>query len=404
MADARRLVVITGARQVGKTTLVQSLYPELRYVNLDAIENREALRGVPTAAWARTVGPAIIDEAQKEPGVFERVKYAYDAGEINFSVLTGSSRFLLMDRVRETLAGRAFVYELWPLMASELAAPSAVPPPAPLLSRLLRAGGPVSDTLAGEPAVLLGEEDAWRRAAMDHLALWGGMPELVRLTDPDRRQWLRSYTQTFLERDLADLASLSQLQPFATLQRLVMARTGQLLSYAELGRDAGIGASTARRYLEYLRVSYQALLLPPFHRNVTSTLVKSPKVLWVDAGLMRQGLNQWGPLTGEQFETLVIVEIHKWISTMAEDARLSFYRTRSGAEVDLLLETAGGILGVEIKRRDRVAGKDTRMLRRLAEELGDAWRGGLVVYRGATLERLDAAGDVWAVPAHRLVA
>jgi len=110
------LVVITGARQTGKTTLARHVYSQLRHVSLDAPENRDALRELSTAAWAETVGEAVIDEAQKEPSVFDKVKYSFDDGKISFTVLTGSSQILLLQKIRESLAGRAFSYEMWPLM------------------------------------------------------------------------------------------------------------------------------------------------------------------------------------------------------------------------------------------------------------------------------------------------
>jgi predicted AAA+ superfamily ATPase len=229
------------------------------------------------------------------------------------------------------------------------------------------------------------------------------MPELLRLTDEDRREWLRSYQQTYLERDLADLTRLSDLEPFRALQTLCALRSGRLLSYAELGRDAGISAQTARRYITYLNISYQVVLLRPFRRNLTSALIKSPKIHWVDLGLQRHVTRQWGELTGEQFETLVVGEIHKWCSTMARDVALSFYRTRSGLEVDLMLQTSAGILGIEIKNRARVVRGDSSALRSVGSELGTEWLGGLVVYRGDRVERLDEELGIWAVPIHRLV-
>jgi predicted AAA+ superfamily ATPase len=136
---------------------------------------------------------------------------------------------------------------------------------------------------------------------------------------------------------------------------------------------------------------------------LTSALVKAPKLHWVDIGLLRHGLAQWGPLTGEQFESFIVVEIHKWVSTSGHDARLSFYRTRSGMEVDLLIETAAGALGVEIKQRAQVYPKDLRGLAALASAFGRAWRGGLVVYQGDDIRQVDPAHDIWAVPAHRLL-
>ncbi len=399
----RRIVVLTGARQTGKTTLSQSVYSGLRRWNLDDLEVRSAVRDVPTARWASLVGECVIDEAQKEPTVFDKVKAAFDAREIGFSVLLGSSRMLLLDRVRESLAGRAFVYELWPLLASELRQEAGVEPPPPLLDRLLTAAGPIDGILDREPEILLGEEDTARLEAIEHLAGWGGMPELLRLGDGDRREWLRSFQQTFLERDLADLTRLADLEPFRGLQSLCALRTGQLLSYAELARDAGIAPATARRYLTYLDLSYQVVLLHPFRRNLTSSVVKTPKLYWMDLGLLRHVTHQWGELTGPQFETLVVGEIHKWRTTRGRDVEMRFYRTHAGLEVDLLLQTGAGWIGLEIKNRPRVDRTDVRGLRAVAAELGAEWLGGLVVCRGGRLERIDEGARIWSVPVHRLL-
>lgn len=228
------------------------------------------------------------------------------------------------------------------------------------------------------------------------------MPGLLALGDSDRRDWLRSYQRTFLERDLADLARLPDLDPFRSLEQLVMLRSGSLLSYAELARDARIAPSTAREYLRYLRISYQVVILRPFHTNLTSTVVKTPRVYWTDIGLLHQGTRQWGPLTGAQFEGLVVLECLKWIGTMASDAELFFYRTRSGFEVDLLIDTPRGILGLEVESRPEAVASDTRGLVALAEALGDRWLGGLVVTRGGEIRPLRPESSIWSVSAHRL--
>lgn len=399
-SDRRRLVVITGARQTGKTTLARELYPDLRYVNLDAIEERETVRSLHTAAWGRTVGPALIDEAQKEPGVFDKVKYAYDENAVRFSVLLGSSRVLLLRQVRESLAGRAFVYELWPLTLSEIGAPAGTPPPRPLFDRLITAPGDFAEILGAEPPRLLGEEAAAPAEAFDHLAAWGGMPELLSLDDEERREWLRSYQQTFLERDLADLGRISDLLPFRKLQRLAMLRTSGLLHYAELARDAGLGTATVRRYLEYLRLSYQVILLPPYSANLTSATIKTPKIHWMDLGLLRQETGYAGELTGPLFESLVVSEARKWVDTLGRGTPLSFYRTRNGREIDLLVTTPRGLIGIEVKNRAGIVRRDTSALRALGEALGDQWVGGLVVHRGEDIADLGAG--IWGVPAHRL--
>ena len=401
--SSRRLVVLTGARQTGKTTLARTNYPGLRYLNLDSLEEREALRELRTAAWGRTVGAAVLDEAQKEPAVFEKVKWAFDAGEVSFTVLLGSSRLALMHRVRETLAGRAFLFELWPLCALELRHSAGEQPPPPLLHDLITRPGLIDARLCEEAPVLFGEEEDRRRDSVEHLLAWGGMPGLLPLTDADRRDWLRSYQQTFLERDLADLARLDDLQPFRRLERLCMLRSGGLLSYADLARDAGMSPSTARRYLAYLEASYQILLLPPYSRNLTSTVVKAPKVYWMDVGLLRQGTHRWGPTDGGLFETMVVGELKKWTSAAGVEAEWFFYRTRSGLEVDLLLDTPAGVIGLEIKHRPGSVRSDAGGLLAVAGALGDRWRGGLVVTSGGQVEPLVAERSIWTVPVHRLV-
>ena len=397
-----RIILLTGARQTGKTTLAREVYRDLAYLNLDAPEQREAIRAIRADAWAATVGPAILDEAQKEPSLFDKVKFAFDAGQIERTVLLGSSQILMLQRVRETLAGRAFVYELWPLMASEIAPRGGESPPAPLLERLLREPGSADDLLGALPQVRLGEPAAEGVAAIDHLLRWGGMPGLLPLPDAERVKWLQSYDATYLERDLGDLARLDDLLPFHRFQRLCALRSAQLLSYSELARDAGLAVTTSRRYIEYLRISYQAFLMPPYTANLTSAVVKSPKVYWLDLGLWRQLTRYQGDVTGQMFETLLVTEIYKWVKTAELPVELAFYRTRSGLEVDLLVTTPHGVWGIEAKSASRLGSSDWRGLREVGEALGAAWRGGLVVYSGSSMQRLDR--QIWAVPVDRLLA
>jgi hypothetical protein len=398
-ASRRRLVILTGARQTGKTTLARAVYPDLRYVNLDAPENREAVRAIASAAWARDMGAAILDEAQKEPVVFEKVKYAYDDGVLSFSVLLGSSQILLLKKIRETLAGRVSLFELWPLMMSEIAAAGKVPSP-PLVDRLFSEAS-LKDVFADIPGILLDREDEAARRAESHLLQWGGMPGLLTLSDDERRQWLKDYGFTYLERDLGDLARLDDLSPFRKFQQLTALRSGCLLNYSELARDAAVSVDTARRYLEYLRLSYQTLLLPPYRVNLTSAVIKTPKVYWLDVGLLRSLSGMRGSVTGEIYETMVVGELMKWMKTAGRDGELTFYRTRSGLEVDILLETAAGVVGMEIKNRRVIAPKDVTALREVARGLGDRWRGGLVIYAGDTIIPL-ADPEIWAVPSRRL--
>lgn len=400
-SDKRRLLLLTGARQTGKTTLARAKYPELRYINLDAPENREVVRSVASSLWARDIGPAVLDEAQKEPVIFDKVKFAYDDGALPFSVLLGSSQILLLKKIRETLAGRISIFELWPLMMNEIFNGAAsISSSSPMVDDIFSLIN-FDDIFSSEPSVLLAEEDALRRNAQDYILQWGGMPALLSLDASERFQWLKDYEYTYLERDVADLARLDDLMPFRKFQRLAALRSGCLLNYAELARDAAVSVDTARRYFEYLRLSYQTFVLPPYRVNLTSTVIKTPKTYWLDVGLIRHLTGVKEVVTGELYESMVVGELVKWMKTMAREGDLYFYRTRSGMEVDVLFESPAGVVGMEIKSRQAVAAKDSTGLKEVAAALGRRWRGGLVIYAGNELKRV-AEPDIWAVPSHRL--
>lgn len=397
----KRIIILTGARQTGKTTLAKIKYPQLNYINLDSPENRESIKKISTTSWARSIGDAILDEAQKEPVVFEKVKYAYDDGGISFCLLLGSSQILLLKKIRETLAGRASLYEMWPLMMSELywaATPPQIHPP--LLDRLLSAED-FSTALRNEPDVLIGDAEGKFHEAENYLLHWGGMPALLPLSEDERWKWLRDYEYTYLERDLGDLARLDDLGPFRTFQKLSALRSGQLLNYSEIARDASISVDTARRYLEYLRLSYQTILLQPYYKNITSSVIKTPKLFWLDVGLLRHLTGFKGETPGQVYETMVVGEIIKWIKTAQREIDIYFYRTRSGLELDLLLQTNHGMIAMEIKGRATVASTDYRAMKEIAGPLDKAWLGGIVVYQGDRIKRI-AEPNIWAIPSCRL--
>jgi predicted AAA+ superfamily ATPase len=260
--------------------------------------------------------------------------------------------------------------------------------------------GKMGKILAQLPAQAPPEEANLLRNIQQYLLAWGGMPESLRLADSDRREWLRAYETTYLKRDLADLARLADLESFKKFQRLAALRDGRMLSYSELARDAGVSVETARRYLE---LSYQAFTLPPYHANLTSQVVKTPKLYWVDRGIKRQVAGQWSLSVEENFEGFIVSELWKWTRTVGGPERLFYYRTRSGLECDLLVETERGLIGLEIKSRQRADTADASALRQVAVAAGKRWLGGMVIHNGDRLEPL-CDPDIWAVPATRLLA
>jgi predicted AAA+ superfamily ATPase len=400
-SSRRRIVLITGARQTGKTTLARKQYSNLRYINLDAPENRELLREISSDRWSTDIGDAIIDEAQKEPVVFDKIKYAYDEKNIHFEVILGSSQILLIKKIRESLAGRVSLYELWPLMMSEIYwNQNRTNINRPLVDKLFSEKS-LDEIFQKVPGRLVGREHSERKQAEKYLLDWGGMPALLPLSDDERIKWLKDYEYTYLERDLADFSRLDDLVPFRKFQKLSALRSGQLLNYSEIARDASFSVDTAKRYLEYLKISYQVILLQPYHKNLTSSIVKTPKLYWLDIGLLRQLSGHWGEVSGSIYETMVIGELIKWMNTIQSDVEIYFYRTRSGLELDILIQTTSGIIGIEIKNRNRIVSSDMTSMKKIATVLGQAWKGGLVIYKGDTIEKMDDL-NIWAVPSCRL--
>lgn len=400
-ADARQILLLTGARQTGKTSLVRKQYHTLPYYNLDAIEFRDQLSAISTFSWAREVGVAVIDEIQKEPGLFDKIKFAFDDGGVKFSVLTGSSQILLLKNIQETLAGRVTMRELFPFMLGELINPGGIALESMLLFHLISSGNP-EKIMETQGSVLMGKDWDQAKAAESWLTTWGGMAPVIHIdTAQNRRFWLNDYATAYLERDLADLASLHDLKPFRKFQQISALRAANMLSYTELAKDAGIGIETARRYMEYLRISYQTFLVQPFHRNLTSSLVKTPKLYWFDNGLLRHLSGLGFDLdNGQLYENYIASELMKFIRSTRAEAKLSFYRTRSGMEIDFLLETNHGILGFEVKSRDTVSASDFTNLHRLADAASKDWLGGFVIYRGNKIEPFGK--KFWAIPSVRL--
>lgn len=245
----------------------------------------------------------------------------------------------------------------------------------------------------------------WRDRADRHLG-WGGYPGLEPLTEEERRIWLRDFRRTYLERDLADLGQVADLDQFALAQNLLAARTAQLLSYSEVSRELGVAVNTVKRYVRFLEISYQVYLLRPLLPTVSARLVKSPKAYWTDPALARLLAERWSLDDGPLFETTVLDELLRWMSWQVDPPHLHFYRTHAGQEVDFVLHSPQSLLAVEAKAGARAHPAHARPLAALLAPMRipglgrDARRLGLVVTRGREVEPL--APGVWATPYWRL--
>lgn len=257
-----RILVFTGARQVGKTTLVKQVLSDYTYLNIEDPVKRKSYLNLTAQQWEKLYPKATLDEVQKEPQLVESIKAAYDTYDNVRYVLLGSSQLLLLEKVRESLAGRCVIYELYPLTIPELETNSwedAIYPS--IWQKLLTT--PTTD-LSICPSFLLDERMAQKQTAWQHYTQYGGYPALVadEMSDEDRYLWLTNYVHTYLERDIRDLASFRDLDPFIKLQRATALYTGSVLNASNFARDLGITSKTVQRYLEYLRLSYQVLILP----------------------------------------------------------------------------------------------------------------------------------------------
>lgn len=379
-------VAVTGARQTGKSTLVQHLGPSgRRYLSLDDLDILDAARRDP-ATLVGGVQPVTLDEVQREPALLRAVKRAIDRrrrpGQF---LLTGSANLLLMRRVSESLAGRASYLTLWPMTRREQRGLGRCG----AWEELLEAGAADwLDLLAAQPD----EPEDWRA-----LAQRGGFPTpaLQLKTTHDRAVWFEGYVRTYLERDLQQLSAIEALPDFRRLMRAAALRLGQLANQAELGRDVALPQPTVHRYLNLLETSYLLVRLPAYAVNRTKRLIKSPKLYWGDVGVALH-LAAGEPAGGAHLENLVLHDLLAWRDARLETAEVCYWRTADGAEVDLVIEAGGRLLPIEIKATGRPRLADTVHLRTFRAEYGKKSHPGLLLHTASTLEWL--APDVLAAP------
>ncbi len=360
-----RILVFTGARQVGKTTLVKNILPEYEYLSIEDPVLRKMYLNLSAVQWKSQFPQAVLDEVQKEPQLIESIKATYDKYDDVRYALLGSSQLLLMEKVRESLAGRCLIYELYPLTLPELATTSWDDEIVVSTWQQLLTGK--METSAILPSFLMDKRLHAKSDSWNHYVRLGGYPALVAedMTEDDKYTWLKTYVHTYLERDLRDLVSFRDLEPFIKLQRAVAAYTGGLFNASNFSRDVGVTSKTVQRYLEYLRLSYQVIILPAWERNAAKRLMKTPKVHFMDNGVLQAVLQKRGGLTGNEFESLIIAEIYKQAKNIQADVSFHHLRTQDGKEVDLLVETQDGYYAFEIKMADRVTPIDARHLQNL---------------------------------------
>lgn len=390
-----RIVVLTGARQVGKTTFAKQLFSDFSYISVEDPLLRIDFKLLSASQWEKQYPKAILDEIQKEPALIESIKAVYDQFENPRYIVLGSSQLLLLQKVKETLAGRCLIYEIFPLTLPEIRTKNWDDAVELSMFQQFCSGFDFNPDL---PSFRLDSNYADKMAAWNHYLQFGGYPAVVDETIPAdlKREWLDNYVRTYLERDVRDLADFRNLDPFIKIQKMSALLTGQQMNNSELAKEAGITTKTAQKFLSYLEISYQSISIKPWFRNNLKRLSKSSKLHYLDPGIVRSILKKEGELTGHEFESAVVSEIYKQIKNAQISCDLYHLRTFDGKEVDLLLEFEAGYIAFEIKSSSKVVNSDARNLRNLDKLLDKPLLKAFVLSNDMDIKQLDDL--IWAVP------
>jgi len=371
------VILLTGPRQVGKTTLLTQLAGNNRkYVTLDDLEQRRLAATDPALFLQINTPPVIIDEIQYAPELFSYIKMHVDTyNQAGGFWLTGSQKFHLMKGIHETLAGRIAIIDLLGLSYREMTGKSDEN--IPFL--------PTKEKIA----IIRKKVQKPRTLAQVYETIWNGsFPKLHVDNYKNRDLFYRSYIKTYIERDVKDSYQISNELSFYNFIRSAAARSGQLLNYADMARDVNIDPKTARLWLSILERSGLVRMLEPYYNNITKRIIKTPKLYFLDTGLCAY-LTGWdspvtleaGALSGAILETYVFSEIVKSYWHNGKEARIYFYRDNDQKEIDFIVEANGKLYPIEVKKTATPSLADIRsffVMSKLKKEIGE---GAVICFR-----------------------
>jgi predicted AAA+ superfamily ATPase len=386
------VVLITGARQTGKTTLVREIgeQEQFSYVTFDDLFSQGAADADPVGFVKSAEKPVIFDEVQCAPKIFLPIKKDVDETQQSGRyILTGSANPLVIPNLGDSLAGRMQLIHLWPLSQGELLG--------------IRESF-IDRIFSKEPPIF--KSSKIDKEALIHLALTGGYPALQKAdSERARYNWCNSYLTALIQKDITDLAKIENLRSIPNILQTLAYRVGALLNERDVGRAVGIPLTTLHRYLRLLEHLYITFLLPGWYKNLGKRVVKAPKIYFVDTainihllGFNEERLRENPNMLGHIIENYVILEIIKQLGWNETIATPYHYRTHDGSdEVDLVLEsTSGKIVGIEIKTSETISADDFRGLKRLRDESGQNFHQGFVLYTGNKQNSFDH--NLFAVP------
>jgi predicted AAA+ superfamily ATPase len=370
------VVFLRGARQSGKSTLVQAIaggpYPA-RYLTLDSAGALSAAAEDPAGFIAGLEKPVVIDEAQRLKSLFLAIKEDVDRKrEPGRYLLTGSTNVLALPSVADALVGRMDVLTLWPLCIGEI----------------VETGGNIIDLLFDQsfPTRMKQRCDFELAEAITS----GGFPEPLQRTNRKRRRaWFEAYITTILDRDIRSLTQIQDLTAVPHLLKLLAGRTATLHNQSEVSRSSGIANTTLSRYMAMLKTTFLVQALPAWSANLGKRLVKAPKLYMADTGLAchlldmdKKRFRQGGEMAGRLFENFVVLELFKHAAWSEELVQLFHFRSQSGREVDVVIESGGRVVGIEIKLSATPSPRDFAGLKMLQKHLGEKFVRGVLIHTG----------------------
>jgi len=371
-------ILVTGPRQSGKTTLLKERFGcTHRFISLEDPDLRRLIEEDPRGFLTDNPPPVILDEIQYLPELLHYIKSAIDKDRRPGQwLLSGSQSFSLMQGVSQSLSGRVAILSLLPLSLGESHQSGANPTD---LESIL-------ENLFSQPTRKADPKPKHPSIPLENWILRGGYPEIRLHPEVNRQLWMAGYIQTYLERDVRQIVNIGDLNTFHRFLRLMAARTGQILNMSNLARDVGMSVPTIKKWISILEASYQLFLLPPHFNNLGKRVIKSPKVYFLDTGIASylMGLHaeeplRRGPMIGPLFETLVVSEWVKAFCHRGERPELYYWRSKSGLEVDLIIDRNGRLYPVEIKTTATLLPGHAEPLLKWKELAGEAADGGLIV-------------------------
>lgn len=337
-----KVILVTGARQVGKSTLLKHCDPERNYVTLDDYRAREMALNDPELFLQRYKAPLIIDEIQYAPSILSYIKIAVDNSDKKGQYwLTGSQQFHMMKNVTESLAGRVAIVDLKGLSLKELDDLEQVP------------FIPTADNIEN-----MRKSSKYHDLTDIYQKIWrGSYPEVNTNTDTDWETFYKSYLRTYIERDIKDLNAVKNEMDFIKFLKVLAARTGQMLDYTDISKEVGVSSPTIKSWVSILVSSNIVYLLQPYFSNINKRIVKTPKIYFMDTGLCSY-LTNWdnsqvlesGAMSGAIFETYVVSEIIKSYAHNIKEPNIYYYRDKDKREIDVIIERNGKLYPIEIKK------------------------------------------------------